>query len=63
MNYTPDEGVEVTIKLTNEMARAVLRCEGFSNGHGVRKPLALMVAEERIVGAIADAMREVASDE
>jgi hypothetical protein len=44
--------MEVSVKLTRAQALAVLNCDGFSNGHGVRKSQALTQAEDRIVDAI-----------
>lgn len=47
--------VEIMLRLTDNEARAVLRSEGFSNGHGVRKSQALQLAEMKIIGAISQA--------
>lgn len=48
--------IEVTIRLTDREADAVLRSEGFSNGHGVRLSQALQSAQMKVIGAIASAV-------
>lgn len=47
--------IEMTVKLIDEQAQAVLRSEGLSNGYGVRKSMALQQAEDRLLGSIQDA--------
>ena len=47
--------VEIHIRLSEAEAAAVLRSEGFSNGWGVVKSIALQTAELKIIGAIAGA--------
>lgn len=47
--------VTITVTLTNAQAKAVLNSEGFTNGYGCKKSLALGFAQLRIIGAIQDA--------
>jgi len=45
--------VELRVRLTNAEAAAVLRSEGFSNGRGIKKSVALQTAQMKIIGGIA----------
>jgi hypothetical protein len=44
--------VRVEVTLTNAEAAAVLRSQGLSAGHGVRKSIALQSAEMKLIGAV-----------
>jgi len=44
--------VEITVKLTNAEAEAVLRSEGLSNGWGIRKSKSLQSAEKKLLDAL-----------
>lgn len=44
--------MKITLNLTKAEVAAVLRSQGFTNGSGVRKSLALSMAQMKIIGAI-----------
>lgn len=48
-------GVKVTVTLTKREATAILRSEGFTNGHGVKQSNDLRAAQMKVIGAIAAA--------
>jgi hypothetical protein len=51
--------VEITVKLTNAEAEAVLKSEGLHNGWGVRKSKSLKSAENKLLDAIKNKWNEM----
>lgn len=49
--------IEITVRLSQEQAAAIPRSRGFDNGWGVKKAVALKLAEEKVLGAVRAAVQ------